>query len=336
MRIHRLEFQAIGPFPAHHDIDFDALSQAGLFLLTGQTGAGKSTIIDAIVFALYGSLAGANSDPARLRCKLADGAVPSFVELTFSTGFGIYRLRRTPAYERPKQRGRGTTTEKSTVKLTKLTSSEAEHGEVLSTSAQEIGRQVISIVGLNKEQFTQTAVLPQGQFAEFLHAKPEERRKVLQQVFSTGIYEDLQNELTERAKAVRAQADQLATQVRTRIELVAGAAGQQKSWRHYVTGLFDANRSLEAVEVCAGLVSDSRAAAAALGQKEKKAKQAQQEAAAALGAGQQTQQRKARIAELSAQRQTLVDRAEEVTGLRAQLESHQRALPVHQAGQKYS
>lgn len=336
MRIHRLEFQAIGPFPGHHDIDFDSLSQAGLFLLTGQTGAGKSTIIDAIVFGLYGSLAGANSDPARLRCKLAEGTVPSFVELTFSTGAGIYRLRRTPAYERPKQRGTGTTTEKSTVKLSKLPSSAAGHGEVLSTSAQEIGRQIIAIVGLNKEQFTQTAVLPQGQFAEFLHAKPEDRRKVLQQVFSTSIYEELQNELTERAKEVRSRADRLATQVRTKIELVAGAAGQKESWRGYVTGLFDSSRTLEAVEVCAGLVADSGATARALEDRERQAKRAKQAADAALSAGQQTQQRQARAAELSAQRRALVERAEEVASQRARLDAHRRALPVVQANQKYT
>ncbi|WP_371177081.1 SMC family ATPase [Buchananella felis] len=336
MRIHRLEFQAIGPFPGHHDIDFDSLSQAGLFLLTGQTGAGKSTIIDAIVFGLYGSLAGANSDPARLRCKLAEGTVPSFVELTFSTGAGIYRLRRTPAYERPKQRGTGTTTEKSTVKLSKLPSSAAGHGEVLSTSAQEIGRQIIAIVGLNKEQFTQTAVLPQGQFAEFLHAKPEDRRKVLQQVFSTSIYEELQNELTERAKEVRSRADRLATQVRTKIELVAGAAGQKESWRGYVTGLFDSSRTLEAVEVCAGLVADSGATARALRHRERQAKRAKQAADAALSAGQQTQQRQARAAELSAQRRALVERAEEVASQRARLDAHRRALPVVQANQKYT
>ncbi|WP_371174391.1 AAA family ATPase [Buchananella felis] len=337
MRIHRLEFQAIGPFPGHHDIDFDSLSQAGLFLLTGPTGAGKSTVIDAIVFALYGALAGVQSDPARLRCKLAAPGDASFVELTFSTGRGIYRVRRSPQYERPKQRGTGTTIEKSSVVLTRLSEAQpGASGELLSTSQQEVGRQMLAIVGLSKDQFTQTAVLPQGQFAEFLHAKPEDRRKVLQQVFSTGIYEDLQTELTERAKEVRSRADRLATQVRTKIELVAGAAGQKESWRGYVTGLFDSSRTLEAVEVCAGLVADSGATARALEHRERQAKRAKQAADAALSAGQQTQQRQARAAELSAQRRALVERAEQVASQRGQLDSHRRALPVFQADQTHS
>lgn len=214
MRIHRLTLQAVGPFPGKHTIDVDSLSANGLFLLEGPTGAGKSTIIDAVVFALYGGVAGGESSDDRLHSDHAAPDVEPFVELTFSTGAGIYRVWRSPKYERLKKRGGGTTTQNARAKLWRLGHVEDE-GEPISAQVQEVGTELGRIVVLDRAQFTQTVVLPQGQFASFLRAKPEDRRTVLQDVFGTEIYDRLQKRLADMARAVRTNLDRATTEVTT-------------------------------------------------------------------------------------------------------------------------
>lgn len=125
MHLHALTFQAIGPFDGTHTIDFSRLGASGLFLLEGPTGAGKSTIIDAIVFALYGGLAGEEASKQRLHSHHAAVGVEPFVDLTFSTQAGNYRIRRSPAHDRPKRTGTGTTTQNETAKLSRLASLDA-------------------------------------------------------------------------------------------------------------------------------------------------------------------------------------------------------------------
>jgi len=212
MRIHRLTLQAVGPFPDRHTVDLDALSAGGLFLLEGPTGAGKSTIIDAVVFALYGTVAGGDSSDDRLHSDHASPEVEPFVELTFSTGAGIYRVWRSPKFERPKRRGGGTTTQNARAKLWRLSTVEDE-GEPISAQVQEVGTELGRIVVLDRAQFTQTVVLPQGQFASFLRAKPEDRRTVLQDVFGTEIYDRLQKRLAEMARTSRADLDRATSAV---------------------------------------------------------------------------------------------------------------------------
>src|SRR5699024_2946518 len=124
--LHRLEFQAIGPFPERHVIDLDAVGASGLFLLEGPTGAGKSTIIDAIVFALYGDVAdSAGAHKSRMHSMHADPGTEPYVDLVFSSSRGVYRVRRTPAHERPKQRGEGMTTVRTSATLTRLPGEDA-------------------------------------------------------------------------------------------------------------------------------------------------------------------------------------------------------------------
>ena len=162
MNLHRLTLRAIGPYAGEHTVDLAALGASGLFLLEGPTGSGKSTIIDAIVFALYGGLAGSASTPDRLRSHHADPGVEPFVELVFETAAGVHRIRRTPQYRRPKSRGTGTTPQNATAKLVRLTSPDAVEGEVVATSTQEAGSEIARVVGLTRQQFVQTVVLPQG------------------------------------------------------------------------------------------------------------------------------------------------------------------------------
>ena len=230
MRLHRLTISAIGPFPGDHAIDFDALAVSGLFLLTGPTGSGKSTLLDAVEFALYGTASGAMKE--RLPSgHAAPGAHPR-VELVFSNQRGIYRVERTPEHRRPKARGEGMTTEKSRATLIRLTSLDDLDavGEPVSAHVQEIGMLIPEIVGLTREQFTQTVLLPQGKFARFLTSSPEDRRSVLQDVFGTQIYQAAEERLRSAAAAARARTEAAAQEVtaewRDLWKLAGAAAGR--------------------------------------------------------------------------------------------------------------
>ncbi|GAA4416829.1 hypothetical protein GCM10023169_12200 [Georgenia halophila] len=222
MRIHRLTLEAIGPFPGRHTIDFDELSAGGLFLLEGPTGAGKTTLIDAVVFALYGTMSGDSSDD-RLHSDHAEPRVEPFVELVFSTGAGTFRVWRSPKFTRPKRRGDGVTVQNARAKLWRLVDAH-DDGVAVSAHVQEVGDELGRIVVLDRAQFTQTVVLPQGQFASFLHARPEDRRAVLQEVFGTEIYDRLQQRLAEMAREVRSGVDGAARDVGSAAEAVVAAA----------------------------------------------------------------------------------------------------------------
>lgn len=224
MRLHRLTLQAIGPYAGEHTIDFVELGRAGLFLLEGPTGAGKSTIIDAIVFGLYGELAGTGASKDRLHSHHAQPGTEPFVELVFETGSGVYRVRRTPAYQRPKQRGAGFTPQQASATLVRLTDPDAQSGETLSTRAQEIGPEISRIVGLTREQFVQTIVLPQGEFAKFLAAGGEERSDLLRSLFGTEHYERVAKHLVEQRRQAQRDIEGARASLGRAIARFAGAA----------------------------------------------------------------------------------------------------------------
>ena len=195
MRILRLTMDAVGPFPGHEVIDFEAFSDAGRFLLSGPTGAGKSTIIDAIVFALYGKVSGGrDSSDSRIRSRYASEQAKTEVELIFSTSSGNYKVRRQPAYERVKKNGKGVTKQNAKAWLFKLDEQLREVSEPL-TKTSDVGTEITRIVGLSREQFTQTVVLPQGKFAQFLRSTSKDRQDLLQELFGNEIFEDLQLDL---------------------------------------------------------------------------------------------------------------------------------------------
>ena len=201
MRIHSLTMTGIGPYAGREHIDFDAVGASGRFLLTGPTGSGKTTIIDAIVFALYGDVAdSADSSKERIRSTLVGPHTESVIELVFSTGAGVYRVRRTPTYERAKQRGQGTTTQNGTVKLWRLAEVGGEPLDEPVTRVGDADAEIARAVGLSREQFTQTVVLPQGKFARFLRADSSERQHLLKDVFGTGIYDAIQDALIQASR----------------------------------------------------------------------------------------------------------------------------------------
>lgn len=223
MQVLRLEFQGIGPFTGRHTIDFRALGEGGLFLLEGPTGAGKTTVIDAIVFALYGDVAGVDSHKARLVSTQLPAGVEPFVDLVVDTSKGLLRVRRVPQHERRKTRGRGTTVGRAAIQLWRLSTPD-DAGTPLSTSMQDANEELQRAIGLTKEQFTQTVVLPQGQFATFLRAKPEDRRGVLQDIFGTELYERCARQLATLAAEHRSRDERARSALSRAASSFAGVA----------------------------------------------------------------------------------------------------------------
>ena len=218
MRIHSLTMTGIGPYAGREHINFDAVGASGRFLLTGPTGSGKTTIIDAIVFALYGDVAdSADSSKERIRSTLVGPHTESVIELVFSTGAGVYRVRRTPTYERAKRRGQGTTTQNGTVKLWHLAEVGGEPLDEPVTRVGDADAEIARAVGLSREQFTQTVVLPQGKFARFLRADSSERQHLLKDVFSTGIYDAIQDALIQASRDGARRVEQAAADLRGQV-----------------------------------------------------------------------------------------------------------------------
>lgn len=212
MRLHHLEIQAFGPFPDKVTVDFDALSEAGLFLLTGATGAGKTSVLDAVCFALYGDVPGARGVAKRLRCDTAPPARAPRVMLELSLAGRRFRLTRSPAWERPKRRGTGMTTEQA-----RVVCEERRDGawEALSNRLDETGQLIGGLLGMTMSQFCQVAMLPQGAFQGFLRARSDERHQLLQQLFATNQFEQVERWVREQARTRNREA---ATQAQTVVE----------------------------------------------------------------------------------------------------------------------
>jgi len=204
MRLHSLEATAFGPFADTVTVDFDRLSDAGLFLLSGPTGAGKTSVLDAVCFALYGDVPGDRGAARRLRCDQAASGVAPRVVLEATIGGRRFRLTRSPAWDRPKKRGTGMTTQQASVVLAERTGDE---WTTLSTRLDETGHLVGELLGMTITQFTQVVMLPQGRFQAFLRARSEERHALLQRLFRTGRFEAVERWLRDRRVALRREAD---------------------------------------------------------------------------------------------------------------------------------
>uniref|UniRef100_UPI00066D2822 AAA family ATPase n=1 Tax=Streptomyces sp. SBT349 TaxID=1580539 RepID=UPI00066D2822 len=204
MRLHRLTLSAFGPFPATQRIDFDQLSAAGLFLLHGPTGAGKTSILDAVCYALYASVPGARQSSAvSLRSDHAAPATPTEVVLDLTVGGRRLEITRRPEQERPKRRGTGATRDRA---RSLLREHDAATGawRPLSGSHQEIGDELGRLLGMSRDQFCQVVLLPQGDFARFLRAGAEDRAKLLGRLFDTRRFAAAEAHLAElRATAVQ-------------------------------------------------------------------------------------------------------------------------------------
>jgi len=172
---------AFGPYAGRITIDMERLGSGGLYLITGDTGAGKTTIFDAITFALFGEASGSSRDAAMFRSKYAEAETPTEVELTFEYAGRKYFVRRNPEYTRPKARGEGFTVEKANGEL------RYPDGRVV-TKLKEVNKAVIEIMGIDRDQFTQIAMIAQGDFLKLLLASTDERKKIFQRLFHTQKY----------------------------------------------------------------------------------------------------------------------------------------------------
>lgn len=212
MRIHRMRLEGLGPYAQAQDVDFDRLNAAGLFLLDGPTGAGKSTVLAALCFALYGTVPGGRSAESLVTTLREPGAVIPEVQVEFTVQGRRFEVVRSPKHERPRRRrsaaGGATVTTPATVSLR-----ERVDGEWTAplTRADEVGQQIAAVLHLDAEQFMQVVLLPQGQFAQFLTAKSDERRVLLRRLFGTqrfdGVEEHLRVETARLDTAVAVDAD---------------------------------------------------------------------------------------------------------------------------------
>ncbi|MEW2124100.1 SMC family ATPase [Streptomyces sp. NPDC007259] len=224
MRLHTLRITAFGPFGATEEIDFDALSSAGLFLLHGPTGAGKTSVLDAVCYALYGAVPGARQSPGTsLRSDHAAADLPTEVQLDLTVGGRRLEITRRPAQPRPKKRGGGHTTEKAQSWLRAYDPDDGWRG--LSRSHQEIGEEITQLVGMSREQFCQVVLLPQGDFARFLRADAEARGRLLGRLFDTRRFAAVEDRLAELRRTAEAQVKAGDDQILGLAQRIAQAAG---------------------------------------------------------------------------------------------------------------
>lgn len=195
MRPHKLTISAFGPYAGKTEVDFDKFGTQGLFLITGDTGAGKTTIFDAITYALFGEASGSSRSDSMFRSTYADPEVPTFVELQFEYGGRQYLVRRSPQQERPKARGTGFTTQKAEASL--------QIGDQPPiTVVKDVNARLVEILGVNFSQYSQIAMIAQGQFRELLLAETKKRAEIFRSIFKTYGYLTLQKRLQEDANAL--------------------------------------------------------------------------------------------------------------------------------------
>ena len=222
MRPHRLRVTAFGAFGGTVEVCFDDLAAAGLFLLHGDTGAGKTTLLDAIGFALYGRVPGERGKARRLRSDHAEPGTPTQVQLEATIGGRRMRITRKPEQERQKLRGTGTTTEQAKILLEEL---HAGCWHAVSTRAGEADEEIRNLMGMSADQFFQVVLLPQGEFAKFLHADAGDRAKLLQRLFGTDRFHAVEEWLARRRKATADQVRDAEVEIAGLLARVAQAAG---------------------------------------------------------------------------------------------------------------
>jgi len=207
MKLIELHIQAFGPFAKRQTVDFTALGNNPLFLIDGPTGAGKSSILHAVCFALYGETTDVDRKDIGVRSDHADQNDLTEVSLTFMTRGETYRISRTPTQERPSQRGGGTTKAQASANLVRINQDGSEES-LVTKKKTEADRYIREILGLSADQFRQVMVLPQGKFRELLLSKSDERQEILSTLFQTHIFQRIEEILRQKAAVIEKQGEQ--------------------------------------------------------------------------------------------------------------------------------
>ncbi|MCX6461179.1 MAG: SMC family ATPase [Actinobacteria bacterium] len=223
MKIHNISLVGFGPFRDNEEVDFTAFDDDGIFLIAGKTGAGKTSILDAVTFALYGRIPRYDNAPGEaVRSDFLSRTELCRVTLVFSTSDGHYRVTRSPAYERAKKSGEGMTPVAATFELAELVQGT---WQVIETKLGNAEKSVFEIVKLNAKQFQQVILLAQGQFQEFLVADSEKRRDLLRQLFGSERFSDYSRTLEERSRALRNALTHSSTAIDTNVRTLAVQSG---------------------------------------------------------------------------------------------------------------
>lgn len=203
----KLTMSAFGPYAAETTIDFSKFGESGVYLITGDTGAGKTTIFDAITYALYGEPSGETRGTATLRSKYAALGTPTFVELEFSYGGKIYRVKRNPEYERQSNRGGGTTVQKPDAELF------MPDGRVI-TKIKDVNVALEGVLSVDRNQFKQIAMIAQGDFLKLLLAETKERIVIFQKIFKTDKFAKLQKAIADDARSLKYSYEETGNSIR--------------------------------------------------------------------------------------------------------------------------
>ncbi len=231
----RLTMSAFGPFAGKTEVDFSALGENGLFLISGDTGAGKTTLFDAITFAFYGTASGGaeRRDAKSFRSHFADPKTETYVELTFSHGGRTYTIRRNPTYER------------AGYKTPRSHDASMVCGEThkTCTGATEVTSAVTQLLGLDEKQFRQTVMIAQGDFLRILHAGSDERVRIFEEIFGTQLYNHIEKEVARQWSGAKSACESAQTRYATILE---GIPEGEDGLRAYKTA---PDRSDEAVHL---------------------------------------------------------------------------------------
>jgi len=206
MRPLSLTMTAFGPFPGTETVDFEKFGDAPLFLINGPTGSGKTTILDAICFALYGQTTGDEREGSQMRCDLAPAETLAEVSLTFELAGQRFRIRRVPEQQKPKLRGEGTTSHSTEAQLWSL-DSDGEEQLIVARKVKDATAEIENRTGLNADQFRQVMVLPQGKFRQLLMADSKDREQIFSQLFQTQVYKKLEDKLKAQSAEIRREVE---------------------------------------------------------------------------------------------------------------------------------
>lgn len=318
MRLHRLEMTAFGPFAETTVVDFDALGADGLFLLHGQTGAGKTTVLDAIAFALYGSVPGARGESKRLHSDHAGQQTPPRVVLEATLGGRRVRLTRSPEFQRPSKRAKsGWVKENAAATLEWLDG----RGTNLARLT-DIGDEIIRLLGMSADQFFQVVLLPQGDFARFLRAENEEREKLLEKLFDTERFGSAEQWLADKRRASATDVDSRKQGIDRLIAQIAVAAGETAA---------ESVGPLEAVGWSQDLLATARTELAATAAEAERCQQESAYSSSRAEAQRRLHELRRRMTAARERLDAFTATAAHRVDLQAELDSARRAAPVAEA-----